>query len=91
MGEVVEPLAQGIYSIICLLDPHKIVFGGGVINNHPFLLDLVKDGLQQYLIPEQNAPHRLQTSQLKENAGIVGAGLRGMEYSNQPSKQNKGV
>lgn len=91
MGEIVEPLAQGIYSIICLLDPHKIVFGGGVINNHPFLLDLVKDGLQQYLIPEQNAPHRLQTSQLKENAGIVGAGLRGMEYSNQPSKQNKGV
>lgn len=90
MSEIVEPLAQGIYSIICLLDPHKIVFGGGVINNHPFLLDLVKDTLQQYLIPEQENDQCLQTSKLKENAGIVGAGLSGIKCSDQLLKSNEG-
>ncbi|MDN8674762.1 ROK family protein, partial [Staphylococcus aureus] len=53
MNETAESLAHGIYSIICLLDPHKIVLGGGVINNNPFLLDLVKESLKDYLIPEQ--------------------------------------
>ncbi len=80
MDEIVESLAHGIYSIICLLDPHRIVFGGGVMNNNPFLLDLLKDELQNYLIPEQfGILERMTLSILKENAGIVGAGLKGVE------------
>ncbi|ASK62193.1 kinase [Virgibacillus phasianinus] len=91
MSEIVKSLAHGIYSVICLLDPHKIVFGGGVINHNPFLLDLVRKELQHYLIPEQHATNRMQTSHLKENAGIVGAGLRGMECSVRLSKSSWGV
>lgn len=79
LKEIVRSLAHGIYAVICLLDPHKIVFGGGVINNNPYLLELVKDELKKYLIPEQlDAVNRMQLSKLKQNAGVVGAGLRGM-------------
>ncbi|WP_404455574.1 ROK family protein [Virgibacillus necropolis] len=82
MDEVAESIAHGIYSIVSLLDPHKIIFGGGVINNNPFLLNIVREALLKYLIPEQlSVLQRLQTSHFKENAGVVGAGLKGMEVN----------
>ena len=82
ISEVADSLAYGIYSIICLLDPHKIVLGGGVINNNPFLLDLIKESLKGYLIPEQrHALGRLYVSKIKGDSGAVGAGLKGIEYA----------
>lgn len=76
LEEVVEALAHGIYSIVCLVDPHKIVIGGGVFNHQPYLLALVKTALEKYLIPEQmDVLNRLQLSVLKGNAGVVGAGV----------------
>jgi len=83
MKEVVDSLAHGIYSIICLIDPHKIVIGGGVMNNHPFILSLIKESLKQYLIPEQlHSLSRLYLSELKENSGIIGACLKGIDINN---------
>lgn len=79
MNDTAESLAHGIYSIICLLDPHKIVLGGGVTNNNRFLLDLVKKSLESYLIPEQqHALEHLYVSELGGDSGAVGAGLRGL-------------
>lgn len=90
MSEVTESLAHGIYSIVCLLDPQKIIFGGGVIYNHPFLLDLVKEKLDYYVISEQkHTLNRMQTSKLKENAGVVGAGLLGLKYLDNYFKEVK--
>lgn len=78
INEVVESLAHGIYSIVCLLDPNKIILGGGVINNHPYLLDLVKDALLELLIPEQQSVlERMHTSHFKGDSGVVGAGFKG--------------
>ena len=77
---VVDSLVHGIYSIICLLDPHKIVLGGGVINHNPFLLDLIKESLKNYIIPgQQHALDSLYLSQLKADSGVVGAGVKANE------------
>lgn len=79
---IANSLAHGIYSIISLLDPHKIVLGGGVINNNPFLLDLIKESLKDYLIPEQqHALAHLYVSELKGDSGVVGAGMKGIQVS----------
>lgn len=81
MKDIVRSLAHGVHAVISLLDPHQIVFGGGVINNNPYLLELVRHELDTHLIPEQLAAvKRMQLSHLKQNAGIVGAGLKAMEY-----------
>jgi glucokinase len=78
--EVTDNLAQGIYAISCLLDPHKIVFGGSVIVNNPFLLELMKEKLKIYQIPEQqHILDHMSVSTLKQNNGVVGAGLRVFE------------
>lgn len=78
--EVTDNLAQGLYAISCLLDPHKMVFGGSVIVNNPFLLKLIKEKLRSYLLPEQrHILSQMSISTLKQDNGVVGAGLRVFE------------
>jgi glucokinase len=78
--EVTDHLAQGLYSISCLLDPHRIVFGGSVIVNNPFLLELIKEKLKMYQLPEQqHLIDQMSISTLAQNNGVVGAGLRVFE------------
>ncbi|WP_045524681.1 ROK family protein [Neobacillus niacini] len=80
IDEVTDHLAQGLYSISCLLDPHRIVFGGSVIVNNPFLLELIKEKLKIYQIPEQqHLLEHMSISTLAQNNGVVGAGLRVFE------------
>lgn len=70
-------IAQGVYSISSLIDPHRIVFGGSVIVNNPFLLDLIKTKLKAHQLTEQqHLLNHLYISKLKENNGVIGAGLR---------------
>ncbi|PJN90128.1 ROK family protein [Bacillus sp. mrc49] len=78
--EVTDNLAQGLYAISCLLDPHKVVFGGSVIVNNPFLLKLIKEKLRSYLLPEQrHILSQMSISTLKQDNGVIGAGLRVFE------------
>ncbi|WP_066258261.1 ROK family protein [Neobacillus drentensis] len=78
--EMTGHLAQGLYTISCLLDPHRMVFGGSVIVNNPFLLALIKEKLKIYQIPEQqHLLAQMSISTLAQNNGIIGAGLRVFE------------
>ncbi len=80
IDEVANYLAQGLYSISCLIDPHKMVFGGSVIVNNPFLLEIIKEKLKTYQIPEQqHLLDQMSISTLAQNNGVVGAGLRVFE------------
>ncbi|EKN65254.1 glucose kinase [Neobacillus bataviensis LMG 21833] len=80
IDDVTDNWAQGLYSISCLLDPHKVVFGGSVIANNPFLLDLLKEKLKAYQIPEQqHLLNHMSISTIKNNNGVIGAGLRVFE------------
>lgn len=75
--KMIKAIALGTYSISTLLDPHAIVFGGGVMNHQAFLLDEIKEELKQYLIPEQaHTLENLFLSKSKGDAGIIGAGMR---------------
>ena len=80
IDDVTAHLAQGLYSISCLLDPHRIVFGGSVIVNNPFLLELIKEKLKIYQLAEQqHLLDQMSISTLAQNNGVVGAGLRVFE------------
>jgi glucokinase len=80
IDEVTGHLAQGLYSISSLIDPHKMVFGGSVIVNNPFMLELIKERLKIYQIPEQqHLLDQMSISTLAQNNGVVGAGLRVFE------------
>lgn len=80
IDEVTDNWVQALYSISCLLDPHEVVFGGSVIASNPFLLDIIKEKLKKYLIPEQqHLLSHMAISHLQQNNGVIGAGLRVFE------------
>lgn len=80
IDEVTGHLAQGLYSISCLIDPHRMVFGGSVIQNNPFLLELIKEKLKNYqLLEQQHLLEQMSISTLAQNNGVIGAGLRVFE------------
>jgi glucokinase len=80
IDETANHLAQGLYSISSLIDPHKMVFGGSVIVNNPFLLELIKEKLKTYQISEQqHLLDQMSISTLAQNNGVIGAGLRVFE------------
>jgi glucokinase len=75
--EAVGKLAQSIYTLICFLDPQKIVLGGSVITKNPFLLDILLSHIRRMVIPEQlESLNRLFVSDLEGEGGIIGAGLK---------------
>ena len=47
-------IASSLHAMICLLDPHVIVFGGSVSNYNPDYIELVKEILETRLHAEQN-------------------------------------
>lgn len=80
IDEVTNNWVQGLYSISCLLDPHKVVFGGSVIANNPFLLELIKEKLKTYqILEQQHLLSHMSISTIKQNNGVIGAGLRVFE------------
>lgn len=81
VNDMVNSISHGVYSIICLLDPHKIVFGGGVINHNPFLVKLIKEKLENLIIPQQKKSLKaLTVSHFKDDAGVIGAGMLGLNH-----------
>lgn len=70
-------LAQGVYMLSSIIDPHRIVFGGSVAFHNPRLVALVREKLAERLIKEQeHILDHIEVSTMENGQGIIGAGLR---------------
>jgi glucokinase len=78
LNEAVRALAREVHHTLLLLDPHVIVLGGGVFNNHPRLVEAVKKELADYLQHPlfKGKEQRIEPSVLKGDAGLWGAYFR---------------
>ncbi|MBY7142855.1 ROK family protein [Virgibacillus sp. NKC19-3] len=80
IDNIAGALAQGVYTFNCLLDPHKMVFGGSVMFNNPDLLMRVKSKLDYWLMEEQkHILNNMELSHMGNEQGIIGAGRSVME------------
>ncbi|HLR42844.1 MAG TPA: ROK family protein [Pseudogracilibacillus sp.] len=74
--QIVQSLAYSAYLVQCMLDPNTFVFGGGVMNHQPFLLEKIKTAMKQYVTKEQtHIFDQMFVSKAKGDTGIIGAGL----------------
>lgn len=74
INQMLESLAGGLYTIACLINPHQMVCGGGVINHQPYLVDLLNKLVDNFMILEQGRANNLiKVSKLGEDAGVIGA------------------
>jgi glucokinase len=72
MHEATEALIVGGVNIANILNPQLLIFGGGVINGTPELLEPIRKGiLERALIPTI----KVLPSALTGTAGMIGAGL----------------
>ncbi|MGA9225673.1 MAG: ROK family transcriptional regulator [Mesobacillus sp.] len=67
--EAIEHLAYGIVNAASLLNPEVVILGGGVLKSSEFILPKLQEIVNQYL----PSSVQLKTSQLGDNAGVLGA------------------
>ncbi len=70
-----EYLGVGLSSVVNLLNPEKIVVGGGVADAGDILFEPLKKALKERSMPIQGAAVEVVPAQLGNTAGIIGASL----------------
>ncbi|MBI5875466.1 MAG: ROK family protein [Deltaproteobacteria bacterium] len=66
-------LSAGMVSIVNALNPRLIILGGGVIENLPALIPMVKQGVKKHSLQAAARPLKIVKAKLGDNAAAVGA------------------
>ncbi len=77
-------LAQGLASILKVLDVSQVVIGGGLSQSWDLMQEAFDARLQQDLIPALRGRVLVRTSQAEDQAGIVGAAM--LAFAVMPEK-----
>lgn len=70
-----EYIGVGLSSVINLLNPEKIVIGGGVADAGDLLFDPIKRAIANRAMPIQAASVQIVPAELGNSAGVIGASL----------------
>lgn len=74
LDQVIEDLGHGIGTAVSLLNPAMVIIGGGLSEAPPPLfLEPLRRAVPRYSLPEAAADLRIETAQLRYDAGIMGA------------------
>ncbi|MBQ7286328.1 MAG: ROK family protein, partial [Candidatus Gastranaerophilales bacterium] len=72
MGKII---GTGLSSVINLLNPEKIIIGGGVADAGEILLDPIRKAIIDRAMPIQANAVQIVPAQLANTAGVIGASL----------------
>lgn len=78
-----EYLSKGIVNFINILDPEAIALGGGISNAGEYLIDLLEEKIKEDLYTQDAEFAKLLLAELKNDAGIVGAGFMAKRLKNK--------
>jgi glucokinase len=83
-NETAHHIASGIFNLTAVLDPNKIVIGGGVINNQPEFYELIKKHYSSFCSHplQYEWPLKLEASRLKGKSGLYGAAVKAQKTKN---------
>lgn len=74
MEDVTQGLIAGSVSLVNAFNPKKLIFGGGVINGMPELIDRIAIGVKKFALNAATANLQILPVQLKHNdANVIGA------------------
>ena len=72
MGKII---GTGLASVVNLLNPQKIIIGGGVADAGEILLDPIRKTILDRAMPIQAQAVEIVPAQLANTAGVIGASL----------------
>jgi len=76
-NQYIHYLSMGIITIINSFDPEVIALGGGISGAGQFLLDAIRQKVQESIFYKDQPYARIELAQLGNNAGIIGAAMLG--------------
>lgn len=71
--EAAHHIGNGLIGVINLLNPQRVIIGGGVSSNHEFLFKTIAAVIRKRAMPTQAAMAKIVRAQLGNDAGILGA------------------
>ncbi len=71
--EVVEHMGVGLASLVNILNPEMIVFGGGVVYGSKYLIDQAADVMRRRVMGPSLKGLRMERARLGEDSAIMGA------------------
>ncbi len=78
IGSATEALIAGAVGLINAFNPCRLILGGGVIEGLPELVNRVDRGVRQRALAAAGAPLQVLASQLRNEAGVIGAAVMAM-------------
>ncbi len=72
-AEAATHLGNGLTGAVNLLNPSRIIIGGGVSNNHPFLFKTMMTVIRRRAMMTQSSMVKIVRAKLGDDAGIIGA------------------
>lgn len=74
--EWVENFSLGLYTILSVVDPHKLVLGGSILKLNPQILPVIKEEVKKMMLEVQyNRLDNIVITNYDNNAGLIGAAL----------------
>lgn len=81
-------LTIGCINIANVLNPERIILGGGVLTDLPEVFEHVQDGIQKYALKSASLNLKVIPAKLTRNAGVIGAGT--LAWSKQDNSLKTG-
>ena len=78
VNQTAKNVALGVASYINILNPKKVVIGGGISNAGDFFIDKIKENTQLYALKECMENVSIEGAKLGNAAGLVGAAIFGL-------------
>lgn len=72
--ETASALIAGTVSIVHVLNPQRLILGGGVIQGMPWLIQSVEKGIRQHALAASCQSLEVISAQLHTDGGVIGAG-----------------
>lgn len=80
-NELSLALIAGAVSIVNAFGPSRLIFGGGVMEGMPQLLNIIKAGVQKYALKSATASLEILPAALHNDAGVIGAAAFAFEQN----------
>ncbi len=90
-GETVDLLGAAITDLVNVFEPNLVVLGGGVTGAGDMLLDPVRSVVAREAMPSAAASARLALAELGDLAGVIGAGIVGLEAAQRAPLPTSGL
>lgn len=74
-------LARGCATLVAVLDPQAVILGGGLTENNPLLISVLKGELAKLVRPWKHRDLRVMASELGYHGGVLGAAALAFEQA----------